>query len=328
MSQPLRIAVLMDPIESIKPYKDSTFAMMLAAQRKDWGRPVELYVLQQQDLLSRNGKVSMRLRAVSVTDNDDNYYQWLGDVQTQAAEFVDVLLMRKDPPFDLEYVTTTWLLELAEQQGVLVVNKPQSLRDCNEKAFIAQFPDCCTDTLISRNEADLRAFIDEIGDTILKPLDGMGGAGIFRVAPRADNLGVILETLLDGGRSVMAQRYLPEIKAGDKRILMIDGEPVPYSLARIPAEGETRGNLAAGGRGVAQPLSDRDRWIAEQVGPALKARGLLLVGLDVIGNALTEINVTSPTCMREIDAQFGTDIGMDVMNAIARQLASRKASHD
>ena len=322
-SQPLRIAVLMDPIESIKPYKDSTFAMMLAAQRKDWGRPLELYVLQQQDLLVRNGKVSMRLRQVAVQDENEQYYEWLGDAQTQPAEFVDVLLMRKDPPFDLEYVTSTWLLELAEQQGVLVVNKPQALRDCNEKAFIAQFPECCTDTLVSRNEAELRAFIAEIGDTILKPLDGMGGAGIFRVAPGADNLGVILETLLQGGSTVMAQRYLPEIKAGDKRILMIDGEPVPYSLARIPAEGETRGNLAAGGRGVAQPLSERDRWIAAQVAPALKARGLLLVGLDVIGDYLTEINVTSPTCMREIDAQFDTDIGMDVMNAIERQLAKQ-----
>lgn len=324
MSQPLRIAFLMDPIESIKPHKDSSFAMMLAAQRKDWGRPVELYVLQQQDLLVRNGKVALQLRQIVVEDETDDYYRWLDEPQQEPAEFVDVLLMRKDPPFDLEYVTSTWLLEMAEQQGVLVVNKPQSLRDCNEKAFIAQFPQCCTDTLISRSEKEIRQFIDEVGDSILKPLDGMGGAGIFRVAPGADNLGVILETLLQDGSTVMAQRYLPEIKQGDKRILMVDGEAVPYSLARIPAEGETRGNLAAGGRGVAQPLSDRDRWIAEQVAPALKARGLLLVGLDVIGDCLTEINVTSPTCMREIDAQFGTDIGMDVMNAIQRQLDSAR----
>lgn len=316
----LRLAFLMDPIESITPYKDSTLAMMLAAQRKDWGRPVALYVLQQQDLMVRNGKVAMRLRQVRVQDDPQQWFEWLEDSHVEAAEFVDVVFMRKDPPFDIEYVTSTWLLELAEQQGVLVVNKPQALRDCNEKAFIAQFPQCCTDTLISRSAADLRAFVAEIGDVILKPLDGMGGASIFRVTASDPNLSVVLETLLFGGATVMAQRYLPAIKDGDKRILMIDGEPVPYVLARIPASGETRGNIAAGGRGVAQPLSDKDRWIAEQVGPSLKARGLLLVGLDVIGEHLTEINVTSPTCMREIDAQFGTDIGMDVMHAVERQL--------
>lgn len=322
MSKPLRIAFLMDPIESITPYKDSTLAMMLAAQRKDWTRPAEIYVLQQSDLFVRNGQLSMRLRRVEVADDNQQWFRWLEESHVESADFIDVLLMRKDPPFDIEYVTSTWLLELAEQQGVLVVNSPQALRDCNEKAFIAQFPQCCTDTLISRDANDLRAFVSEIGDVILKPLDGMGGAGIFRVTVADPNLSVVLETLLHGGRSVMAQRYVPAIKEGDKRILMVDGDPVPYSLARIPADGETRGNLAAGGRGVAQPLSEKDRWIAEQVAPALKEKGLLLVGLDVIGDCLTEINVTSPTCMREIDAQFGTDIGMDVMNAIERKLAA------
>jgi glutathione synthase len=321
----LRIAVLMDPIESITPYKDSTLAMMLAAQRKDWGQPLELYVCQQSDLMVRDGKAQFRLRKVSVADDNQRWFEWLEESRVEPAEFVDVLLMRKDPPFDIEYVTSTWLLELAEQQGVLVVNKPQALRDCNEKAFIAQFPQCCTDTLISRDAADLRRFVAEIGDVILKPLDGMGGAGIFRVTATDPNLSVVLETLLHGGATVMAQRFLPAIKDGDKRILMVDGEPVPYTLARIPAEGETRGNIAAGGRGVAQPLTEQDRWIAEQVAPALKARGLLLVGLDVIGDCLTEINVTSPTCMREIDAQFGTDIGMDVMNAIERKLRAAAA---
>lgn len=325
MSEPLRIAFLMDPIESIKPQKDSTLAMMLAAQRKDWGRPVELYVLQQADLTVRNGKVAMRVRRVQVQDHPQHWFDWQEDSRVEPAGFINVLLMRKDPPFDLEYVTSTWLLELAEQQGVFVVNKPQALRDCNEKAFIAQFPQCCTDTLVSRHVDDLRAFVAEIGDCILKPLDGMGGAGIFRVSPQDPNLSVVLETLLHGGATVMAQRFLPAIKDGDKRILMVDGEPVAYSLARIPADGETRGNLAAGGRGVAQPLTEHDRWIAEQVAPALKARGLLLVGLDVIGDCLTEINVTSPTCMREIDAQFGTDIGMQVMDAIEQKLTLTKA---
>lgn len=320
----LRIAFLMDPIESITPYKDSTLAMMLAAQRKDWGRPLELYVLQQADLMVRNGKVALRLRKVKVADDNQQWFEWLEESRVEAADFVDVLFMRKDPPFDIEYVTSTWLLELAEQQGVLVVNKPQALRDCNEKAFIAQFPQCCTDTLISRDAQDLRDFVAEIGDVILKPLDGMGGAGIFRVTDNDPNLSVVLETLLHGGATVMAQRFLPAIKDGDKRILMVDGEPVPYTLARIPADGETRGNLAAGGRGVAQALTEKDRWIAEQVAPALKARGLLLVGLDVIGDCLTEINVTSPTCMREIDAQFGTDIGMDVMNAVENKLLAAK----
>ena len=320
----LRIAFLMDPIESITPYKDSTLAMMLAAQRKDWGRPLELYVLQQADLMVRNGKVALRLRKVKVADDNQQWFEWLEESRVEAADFVDVLFMRKDPPFDIEYVTSTWLLELAEQQGVLVVNKPQALRDCNEKAFIAQFPQCCTDTLISRDAQDLRDFVAEIGDVILKPLDGMGGAGIFRVTDNDPNLSVMLETLLHGGATVMAQRFLPAIKDGDKRILMVDGEPVPYTLARIPADGETRGNLAAGGRGVAQALTEKDRWIAEQVAPALKARGLLLVGLDVIGDCLTEINVTSPTCMREIDAQFGTDIGMDVMNAVENKLLAAK----
>ncbi|HNK33765.1 MAG TPA: glutathione synthase, partial [Plasticicumulans sp.] len=230
---------------------------------------------------------------------------------------LDVLLMRKDPPFDLEYIYTTYLLERAEAEGVRVVNRPQSLRDANEKLFTAWFPQCCPPTLATRDMARLRGFVAEHGDAILKPLDGMGGAGIFRVRAGDANLNVIVETLTERGRrTALAQRFIPEISAGDKRILMIDGEPVPYALARIPAEGETRGNLAAGGRGVGQPLSERDRWICAQVGPELRRRGLVFVGLDVIGDWLTEINVTSPTCARELDAQFGLDIGADLMRAL------------
>ncbi len=230
--------------------------------------------------------------------------------------------MRKDPPFNSEYVYATYLLELAERRGTLVVNRPQSLRDCNEKFFATQFPQCAPPTLVSRRSDILRAFAAEHGDVILKPLDEMGGASIFRHRDGDPNLSVILETLTDHGRrQIMAQRYLPAIKDGDKRILMIDGEPVEYCLARIPAAGETRGNLAAGGRGEARPLSERDRWIAAQVGPSLRERGLLFVGLDVIGDYLTEINVTSPTCAREIDAAYGTDIGGRLMAAIEKRLS-------
>src|SRR5690606_28671205 len=236
---------------------------------------------------------------------------------------LDVILMRKDPPFDNEYIYSTYILEEAEKQGTLVLNRPQSLRDCNEKIFATQFPQCCPPVLVSRTAAQLRAFHREHGDVIFKPLDGMGGSSIFRCREDDPNVGVILETLTRHGQQlIMAQRYIPEITQGDKRILVIDGEPVPYCLARVPAQGETRGNLAAGGTGIAQPLSEQDYWIVSQVAPTLREKGLVFVGLDVIGNYLTEINVTSPTCAREIDKAFDTDIGGRFMDAIARRLES------
>ncbi|MFO1360615.1 glutathione synthase [Plasticicumulans sp.] len=307
-----RLGVVMDPIATITIKKDTTFAILLAAQARGWS----IRYFEQSDLYLRDGRACGRARALTVRDDRQDWYS-LGEPQDEPLAGLDVLLMRKDPPFDLEYIYTTYLLERAEAEGVRVVNRPQSLRDANEKLFTAWFPQCCPPTLATRDMARLRGFVAEHGDAILKPLDGMGGAGIFRVRAGDANLNVIVETLTERGRrTALAQRFIPEISAGDKRILMIDGEPVPYALARIPAEGETRGNLAAGGRGVGQPLSERDRWICAQVGPELRRRGLVFVGLDVIGDWLTEINVTSPTCARELDAQFGLDIGADLMRAL------------
>ncbi|HMW28856.1 MAG TPA: glutathione synthase [Plasticicumulans sp.] len=307
-----RLGVVMDPIATITIKKDTTFAILLAAQARGWS----IRYFEQSDLYLRDGRACGRARALTVRDDRQDWYT-LGEPQDEPLAGLDVLLMRKDPPFDLEYIYTTYLLERAEAEGVRVVNRPQSLRDANEKLFTAWFPQCCPPTLATRDMARLRGFVAEHGDAILKPLDGMGGAGIFRVRAGDANLNVIVETLTERGRrTALAQRFIPEISAGDKRILMIDGEPVPYALARIPAEGETRGNLAAGGRGVGQPLSERDRWICAQVGPELRRRGLVFVGLDVIGDWLTEINVTSPTCARELDAQFGLDIGADLMRAL------------
>jgi glutathione synthase len=310
------LGVVMDPIGSIKPYKDTTLALMLAAQRRGW----TLRYFEQADLWLRDGVAYGRGRPLTVFDDKQRWFE-LGQPEPLRLGGLDAILMRKDPPFDLEYVTSTYILERAEQQGALVVNRPASLRDCNEKAFTAWFPQCTPPTLFSRDAATLRGFHAEHKDVIYKPLDGMGGSGIFRVAADGLNLGAVIEQLSDNGRrTIVAQRYLPQIKDGDKRILMIEGEPVLYALARIPQPGETRGNLAAGGRGEARPLSARDLWIAGEVGPELRRRGLLFVGLDVIGDYLTEINVTSPTCAREIDAACGTDIGGQVMEAIARRL--------
>jgi glutathione synthase len=310
------LGVVMDPIATIKPYKDTTLALMLAAQAAGWA----LRYFEQADLWLRDGIAYGRARAVKVFDDKKHWFE-LGELETVKLGELSAILMRKDPPFDLEYVASTYILERAEAQGALVVNKPQSLRDCNEKAYTAWFPQCTPPTLFARDPAVLRAFHAEHRDVIYKPLDGMGGTGIFRVSPDGLNLGSVIEQLSDyGRRTIVAQRYLPEIKDGDKRILMIEGEPVLYALARIPQPGETRGNLAAGGRGEARPLSARDLWIAGEVGPELRRRGLLFVGLDVIGDYLTEINVTSPTCAREIDAACGTDIGGMVMEAIARRL--------
>jgi glutathione synthase len=310
------VGIVMDPVERINIKKDSSFAMLLAAQAKGW--PV-LY-MQQQDLFLCDGQVFAEMRPLTVYEDPDNWFQ-LGDSQVRPITDVDVILMRKDPPFDMEYVYSTYLLEQAQAAGVLIVNDPQSLRDANEKLFTAWFPQCCPPTLVTRHKHLIREFQQTHGDIILKPLDGMGGASIFRINQGDPNFSVIVETLSEhGSRSVMAQKYLPDIKDGDKRILLIDGEPIPYALARIPAQGETRGNLAAGGRAEGRPLTDRDRWICQQVGQKLRDKGLIFVGLDVIGDYLTEINVTSPTCIRELDREFGINIAGDLMDAIEARL--------
>ncbi|BCJ09301.1 glutathione synthetase [Pseudomonas sp. RtIB026] len=315
----VRLGIVMDPIASISYKKDSSLAMLLAAQARGWS----LFYMEQRDLYQAQGKARARMRPLKVFADPARWFE-LDEEQDSPLAELDVILMRKDPPFDMEFVYSTYLLEQAEAEGVLVVNRPQSLRDCNEKLFATLFPQCTPPTLVSRRPDIIRAFAAEHGDVILKPLDGMGGTSIFRHRAGDPNLSVILETLTAlGAQQIMAQAYLPAIKDGDKRILMIDGEPVGYCLARIPASGETRGNLAAGGRGEARPLSERDRWIAAQVGPTLREKGLLFVGLDVIGDYLTEINVTSPTCIREIDAAYNTDIGGRLMDAIDRQLQAR-----
>ena len=315
----VRVGIVMDPIAGISYKKDSSLAMLLAAQDRGW----TLFYMEQQDLYLNEGKARARMKPLKVFANPEKWFELDAETDTALSD-LDVILMRKDPPFDMEFVYTTYLLEQAERDGVLIVNKPQSLRDCNEKLFATQFTQCTPPTVVSRRADVLREFAAEHGDVILKPLDGMGGTSIFRHRVGDPNLSVILETLTaNGTQQIMAQGYLPAIKDGDKRILMIDGEPVPYCLARIPAAGETRGNLAAGGRGEARPLSDKDRWIAAQVGPTLREKGLLFVGLDVIGEHLTEINVTSPTCIREIDNAFGTNIGEMLMAAIERKLQAK-----
>jgi glutathione synthase len=276
--------------------------------------------MEQSDLYLQQGEAFASTRTLFVADNSESWYE-LGLREDKRLSDLDVILMRKDPPFDTEYIYSTYILEVAQKCGVLVVNDPRSLRDCNEKIFATQFPQCCPPVLVSRDMLRLREFHQLHSDVIFKPLDGMGGSRIFRCRQDDPNVGVILETLTNFGQQlIMAQRYIPEIAAGDKRILVVDGEAIPYCLARIPAQGETRGNLAAGGIGVPQPLTERDRWIVSQVAPTLKAKGLLFVGLDVIGDYLTEINVTSPTCAREIDKAYGTAIGARLMDAIARQL--------
>ncbi|WP_110972894.1 MULTISPECIES: glutathione synthase [Pseudomonas] len=315
----VRLGIVMDPIASISYKKDSSLAMLLAAQERGWS----LFYMEQQDLYQNQGVARGRMRPLKVFADPARWFE-LDAEQDAPLSDLDVILMRKDPPFDMEFVYSTYLLEQAEAAGVLVVNRPQSLRDCNEKLFATLFPHCTPPTVVSRRPDILREFAALHGDVILKPLDGMGGASIFRHRAGDPNLSVILETLtLHGTQQIMGQAYLPAIKDGDKRILMIDGEPVPYCLARIPASGETRGNLAAGGRGEARELTERDRWIAAQVGPTLREKGLLFVGLDVIGEHLTEINVTSPTCIREIDNAYGTQIGAQLMDAIDRKLKAR-----
>jgi glutathione synthase len=318
----LKVGIIMDPIDEINFKKDSSLAMLWAAQRKGWS----LWYMEQTDLFSRDGVVHVNMAPLSVDMNPEKWFE-RGDYSVCPITDLDVILMRKDPPFDNEFIYTTHLLQQAEDAGVLVVNKPQSLRDCNEKLFATHFPECCPPVLVTRDATRIREFHKEHGDIIIKPLDGMGGSSIFRVKEDGLNLGVIIETVTRFGQeTVMVQKFIPEITDGDKRILVIDGTPVDYALARIPTGGETRGNLAAGGRGEGRPLTDRDRWIVEQVAPTLREKGLLFVGLDVIGDYLTEINVTSPTCVRELDNQFGLDIGMQLMETIEATYARVKSA--
>ncbi|MGB0957145.1 MAG: glutathione synthase [Litorivicinus sp.] len=308
----LNIGILMDPIEGIKPYKDTSFAILLAAQK----RGATLHYLTPADLSLDRGVAMGHSAQLRVRDQNEDFFD-LGEASIKPLGDLDLLFIRTDPPFDSEYLYATQILDIAETQGVKVINRPSAVRDCNEKLFATWFPDLMAPTLVSRNEAQLRAFYAEHRDVIFKPLDGMGGRGIFRIGADGMNLGAVIESLTDSGRhSIMAQQYLPAIVDGDKRILMINGEPADYCLARIPSQGETRGNLAAGGRGVAQPLSDTDRALANTIGPHLRERGLYLVGLDVIGDRVTEINVTSPTCMREIDAATGSDLANDLLEVV------------
>ncbi len=305
----------MDPIGSITIKKDSTFAMLLEAQARGW----PIHYMEQQSLFMRDGRSFAHMRPLKVEDNPEQWYE-LSDEITEPLARLDVILMRKDPPFDMDYINTTYLLELAETEDVLVVNKPQSLRDANEKLFTAWFPQCTPPTLVTAEPRGLREFLIEQTDIILKPLDAMGGASIFRLQQGDPNTNVVIETLTGHGRRlIMAQRFIPEINEGDRRILLIDGSPIDYALARIPAEGETRGNLAVGGQGIGVPLNDRDRWICEQVGPTLRDKGLLFTGIDVIGDYLTEINVTSPTCIRELDAIFKLNISAVLLDTIEQQ---------
>lgn len=321
----LSVGVLMDPIGAIKIAKDTTFAMLLEAQR----RGHSLHYFEQGDLALRDGTPWARIAPLSVRPDPQQWYT-LGAAQWRDLRELDVVLMRKDPPVDAQFVYDTMVLEAAQRGGVMVVNDPQSLRDCNEKLFSLAFPQCTAPALVARDVGELRRFTAEHGEVVLKPLDGMGGRGIFRVKAGDSNLNSMLETLLGGnahreGRQlVVVQKYIPEISAGDKRILVIDGEPVPYALARIPQGDDFRGNLAAGGRGVGVPLSDRDRWIVAQVAPELRRRGLLFVGLDVIGDYLTEINVTSPTCVRELDAQFGLNIAGQLFDVIEQSVIGKR----
>ncbi len=312
----IKLGVVMDPIESITVKKDTTLAMLLAAQNRGW----VIHYMQQSDLFMDQGQMFGKMQTLSVMDDEKKWFT-LGSKSDQALTEMDFILMRKDPPFDLDYVYATYLLERAQKHGTLIVNNPQSLRDCNEKMFPTLFPQCCTHFLVASSEEKLKAFHQKHEDVIYKPLDGMGGTSIFRVKNDDPNLSVIIETLTErGNRQVMAQKFIPEIRDGDKRILMIDGNPVEYALARIPAAGESRGNLAAGGSGIAQELSERDRWICNQVSATLKEKGLLFVGLDIIGEYLTEINITSPTCVREIDRALNLDIASDLMDCIQQKL--------
>ena len=316
MTKNRKLGVVMDPIESIKPWKDSTFAMLLEAQARGW----QIHYLRLSDVYLENSVARGAFRNLELRDDRQDWFTYTGSGDCRLDE-LDAILMRKDPPFDLEYVYCTYLLEQAEENGTLVVNRPASLRDCNEKLFTRYFPQCCVETLVTRDPERIRRFIEAQGDVIVKPLDGMGGKSIFRVQRGDRNTNAIIEAVSQHGQSqTMAQRYIPEISAGDKRILLIDGEAVPYALARLPAADDNRGNIAAGATTRGQELSDRDRWLCEQVGDELRRRGLLFVGIDVIGDYITEINVTSPTCIRELDSEFDLNISADLFTCIDSKL--------
>ncbi|WP_462159100.1 glutathione synthase [Pseudoalteromonas sp. GB56] len=312
----IKLGIISDPISGFNIKKDTGFAMMLEAQKRNY----ELYYIEMDDLFLRQGQAYAHAARAQVFNDVNKWYE-LEPQQDVALADLDIILMRKDPPFDTEYIYATYILERAEMSGTLVVNKPQSLRDANEKLYTAWFSEFTPDTLVTRSAKQIRQFLAEHGDIILKPLDGMGGASIFRVKHDDANIGVIIETLTEhGSRFAMAQNYIPAIKDGDKRVLVVDGEVIPYCLARIPQNGETRGNLAAGGRGEVRPLSDDERRIAEALAPTLKAKGLLFVGLDIIGDKLTEVNVTAPTCVKEIEAETDISITGQFFDALERKL--------
>ena len=325
MSTVRRLGVVMDPIGAIAYAKDSTLAMLLAAEKRGFA----LSYLEQGDLMLRDGIALGRTRPLTVRADPKGWFT-LGEPVTEPLGRLDCILMRKDPPFDTEYIYSTYILERAEGQGALVVNRPQGLRDMNEKVYTAWFPQCCAPTLVTRDMGEMGAFLREHGRIVVKPLEGMGGRSIFVLKHGDPNARVVFEMLTNyGHRFAIVQRYLPEIAtSGDSRVLLVDGEPAPYALARMPSGEDHRGNLAAGARGVGRPLNDRDRWLAREIGPVLAARGMLFVGLDVIGGFVTEINVTSPTGIRELDQQFGTDIGALLIDAAGRRLdaAPRRSS--
>lgn len=308
----IKLGLVMDPISQVKVHKDSSMAMMFEAQARGY----EIYYMEMNDLYLDQGECRATVKKIKVFDDPQHWYE-LSEENDIALSELDAVIMRKDPPFDTEYIYATYMLERAEVAGTLILNKPQSLRDCNEKLFTAWFPELTPRTMVTRNSKHIRDFHQKHQDIIIKPLDGMGGASIFRIKPEDANVGVIIETLTDhGNQYAMVQEYMPAIKDGDKRILIVNGEVMPYCLARIPAQGETRGNLAAGGRGEARPLSASDKLIAEKIAPELKKRGLYFVGLDIIGDKVTEINVTSPTCIREIEAAYPINISGKLMDAI------------
>ena len=315
MAEPLKLGIIMDPISKIDPKTDTSFALLLKAQSYGW----TLYYLEQKDLFLKYGRAWGHTRSIEMHEHPSDECT-LGNYVEQPLDQLDIILMRKDPPVDMDYIYATHILDYAEQNGTLVVNRPQSLRDANEKLFATWFPQCMAPTLVSSCISQIKAFIQEQKTVVLKPLDNMGGENVFKSYSNDPNLTVIIEMLTRHGRSpAMIQRYIPEIiDEGDKRILLINGEPIPYALARVPKEGEFRGNLAAGGTGIGLKLSERDLWICSQVGPVLKEKGLLLVGIDVIGDYLTEINVTSPTCVRELEAQFDIDISGRILDCLSQ----------
>ena len=316
--KPITLAVLMDDIASINPKKDSSLAMMLEAKRRNW----DIYTFNSSDMFHLKGEVFAKARKTLVTDSQSNWHQ-CEEAEILQLNEIDVVFMRKDPPFDMDYIYATYLLEQLEASGVMVVNKPSSLRDANEKLFALNFPELIPKTLVSSNNEKLSVFINDNVDVVVKPLDGMGGTNIFKLTKGDDNEEVLLKLTNNGQRYIMAQEFLPEIKHGDKRILLIDGKPVDYSLARMPAEGNFKGNLAAGAIGVGQPLSERDRFLCKQIAPTLIEKELIFVGLDVIGDYITEINVTSPTCIRELDSQFDLNISSELLDVVEEKLALR-----